>query len=111
MAWYNRIWGNNTPKKQKRKAYQRSYTGANTGRLFADFVTSSTSADAEIKDNFVKLPLIMKFNKPIINLEIKIILESLDKKDLRVYQLFLDIHPKPTLAKIEMVASLGDTII
>lgn len=67
--------------------------------------------DAEIKDNFVKLPLIMKFNKPIINLEIKIILESLDKKDLRVYQLFLDIHPKPTLAKIEMVASLGDTII
>jgi lambda family phage portal protein len=51
MAWYNRIWGDNNPKKQKRKAYQRSYTGANTGRLFADFVTTSTSADAEIKDN------------------------------------------------------------
>ena len=30
---------------------QRSYAGANTGRLFADFITSSASADAEIKDN------------------------------------------------------------
>ena len=51
MAWYNRILGVNEPKKKKRQAYRRSYTGANTGRLFADFVTSSTSADAEIKDN------------------------------------------------------------
>jgi lambda family phage portal protein len=48
MAWYNNIFGNN--KKPKRK-FKRSYTGANTGRLFADFITSSTSADAEIKDN------------------------------------------------------------
>ena len=51
MAWYNRIIGGDTPKQKKRKAYRRSYTGANTGRLFADFVTTSTSADAEIKDN------------------------------------------------------------
>ena len=36
---------------KKRKAYARSYTGANTGRLFADFLTTSASADAEIKDN------------------------------------------------------------
>jgi lambda family phage portal protein len=48
MAWYNNIFGNN--KKPKRK-FKRSYSGANTGRLFADFLTSSTSADAEIKDN------------------------------------------------------------
>ena len=48
MAWYNNIFGGN--KKPKRK-FKRSYTGANTGRLFADFITSSTSADAEIKDN------------------------------------------------------------
>jgi hypothetical protein len=49
MAWYNRILGVNEPKKKKRQAYRRSYTGANTGRLFADFVTTSTSADAEIR--------------------------------------------------------------
>jgi len=34
------------PKKQK-----RSYTAANTGRLFADFITSSRSADSEIRPN------------------------------------------------------------
>ena len=51
MAWYNRILGIQEPKKKKRQTYRRSYTGANTGRLFADFVTTSTSADAEIKDN------------------------------------------------------------
>ena len=48
MAWYNNIFGSN--KKPKRQ-FKRSYAGANTGRLFADFLTSSTSADAEIKDN------------------------------------------------------------
>ena len=51
MAWYNRILGINEPKKKQKQAYRRSYSGANTGRLFADFITSSTSADAEIKDN------------------------------------------------------------
>ena len=51
MAWYNRIFGGDEPKQKKKKAYRRSYTGASTGRLFADFVTRSTSADAEIKDN------------------------------------------------------------
>jgi len=51
MAWYNKIFGSNAPKQKLKRAYKRSYVGANTGRLFADFVTSSTSADAEIKDN------------------------------------------------------------
>ena len=49
MAWYDRFLGR-TPKKKK-TIFKRSYQGANTGRLFADFLTSSTSADAEIKDN------------------------------------------------------------
>ena len=48
MAWYNNIFNGNKP---KTKQFKRSYQGANTGRLFADFFTSSNSADAEIKDN------------------------------------------------------------
>ena len=36
-------------KKQKPKKTKRSFYGANTGRLFADFVTSSMSADSEIR--------------------------------------------------------------
>ena len=51
MAWYNNIFSRNATKQKKRSAYRRSYTGASTGRLFSDFLTSSTSADAEIKDN------------------------------------------------------------
>jgi lambda family phage portal protein len=51
MAWYNRILGSSQPKNNKKKIFKRSYSGANTGRLFADFITTSTSADAEIKDN------------------------------------------------------------
>ena len=51
MAWYSRILGLDSPKIQKKQTFKRSYSGANTGRLFADFITSSTSADAEIKDN------------------------------------------------------------
>jgi lambda family phage portal protein len=50
MAWYNRIFRQEKPAK-KRMPYRRSYTGAKTGRLFADFLTHSASADAEIKDN------------------------------------------------------------
>jgi|TARA_R100000081_G_C4819215_1_gene178003 lambda family phage portal protein len=47
MAWYDRFINNN----KKTKKYKiRKYTGANTGRLFSDFISSSTSADAEIKD-------------------------------------------------------------
>ncbi len=49
MAWYNDIFKRSKPK-VKRK-FLRSYQGANTGRLFADFLVSSLSADAEIKDN------------------------------------------------------------
>lgn len=35
--------------KPKQKRAKRSFYGANTGRLFADFVTSSRSADSEIR--------------------------------------------------------------
>ena len=49
MAWYDRFLGRTS--KKKKTIFKRSYQGANTGRLFADFLTSSTSADAEIKDN------------------------------------------------------------
>ncbi len=53
MAWYNRVFnfGSKKPTVKRKFKRQRSYAGANTGRLFADFITSSTSADAEIKDN------------------------------------------------------------
>lgn len=50
MAWYNNIFGGNDKKKPTRR-FKRSYQGANTGRLFADFLTSSTSADSEIENN------------------------------------------------------------
>ena len=48
MAWYDNIIGRKPKKKQ---TFRRSYQGANTGRLFGDFLTSSTSADQEVKDN------------------------------------------------------------
>ena len=51
MAWYSRILGLDNPTPQKKQTFKRSFSGASTGRLFADFVTASTSADAEIKDN------------------------------------------------------------
>ncbi len=47
MAWYNRIFGGDSPKQKKIKAGKRNYNGARTGRLFADFITKSYSADAE----------------------------------------------------------------
>lgn len=37
--------------RSKPKNKVRSYSGANTGRLFADFITSSRSADSEIRPN------------------------------------------------------------
>ena len=42
MAWYNNIFGRDESKLKKKKAYRRSYSGASTGRLFADFITRST---------------------------------------------------------------------
>ena len=51
MAWYDRFIGRSKPKKRKiHTTTVRKYQGANTGRLFSDFMASSTSADAEIKD-------------------------------------------------------------
>lgn len=35
----------------------------------------------------------------------------MDKKDVRVYKLILNIHPKTIQAKIEMIASLNEPII
>jgi lambda family phage portal protein len=52
MAWYDRF--TNKPKKYK-KGLKRSYAGAQTGRLFADFVTSGASADTEIYSALVTL--------------------------------------------------------
>lgn len=51
MAWYNRIFNTSTKKPTVKQRFKRGYQAASTGRLFADFMTSSTSADAEIKDN------------------------------------------------------------
>ena len=46
MAWYDRYIGRK-PKK-KPQTFKRSYSAAGTGRLFADFNSSSSSADSEI---------------------------------------------------------------
>jgi hypothetical protein len=54
------------------------------------------------------MQIFIAFTKPIINLSSLIVLESLDKKDVRVFKLILNIHPKSVQAKIEMVASLGE---
>ena len=53
MAWYNRVFnfGSKKPTVKRKFKTQRSYAGANTGRLFEDFITSSASADAGIKEN------------------------------------------------------------
>ena len=48
MAWYDRF--QRRPKRRK-VLNLRKYQGANTGRLFADFTQTSTSADEEIKNN------------------------------------------------------------
>ena len=48
MAWYDRF--QRKPKRRK-VPHIRKYQGANTGRLFADFLQTSTSADEEIKNN------------------------------------------------------------
>lgn len=50
MAWYDIFTNQNKQVKKRQFPRIRKYQGANTGRLFADFRASSTSADAEIKD-------------------------------------------------------------
>jgi lambda family phage portal protein len=47
MAWYDGLIGN---RKKKTVPRIRKYVGASTGRLFNDFFSSTTSADAEIKE-------------------------------------------------------------
>lgn len=51
MAWYNNIFNRKEEKPKRKPILRRGYTGAKGGRLFSDFLTTSLSADAEIKDN------------------------------------------------------------
>lgn len=48
MAWYNNIFNR---KQKKTQTFKRSYKAADGGRLFGDFYTTSTSADAVIKND------------------------------------------------------------
>jgi len=50
MAWYSNII-NRRKKEKSIKLNQRTYQGANVGRLFSDFSSTSTSADSEIQPN------------------------------------------------------------
>ena len=50
MAWYSNIL-NRRKKEKSIKLNQRTYQGANVGRLFSDFSSTSTSADSEIQPN------------------------------------------------------------
>ena len=43
------------PKRRKMPSGRRSYSGANQGRLFADFLASNTSADAELNNSLTVL--------------------------------------------------------
>ena len=50
MAWYSNIL-NRRKKDKSIKLNKRTYQGANVGRLFSDFSSTSTSADSEIQPN------------------------------------------------------------
>ena len=47
MAWYNNVFST----KKKNKASKRMFSGAQGGRLFADWHTSGSSADQEIESS------------------------------------------------------------
>ena len=50
MALFDFLRRDKEPTKRMRMPRQyRTYSGANTGRLFADFLASNNSADAELK--------------------------------------------------------------
>jgi len=48
MAFFDFLGRNKQPTKRNKMPAYRSYSGANTGRLFADFLASNNSADAEL---------------------------------------------------------------
>ena len=50
MAWYNNLLKRRKESKPI-NLNQRSFQGANTGRLFSDFKSTSASADSEIQPN------------------------------------------------------------
>ena len=50
MAWYDNLLGRRKQQKSI-KLSQRTFQGANTGRLFSDFSSTSASADSEIQPN------------------------------------------------------------
>ena len=54
MAWYKpSTWGKTEDR--RRTPYRRSYQGANTSRLFANFLGNSSSADKEIRPALRKM--------------------------------------------------------
>ena len=55
MALFDFLSRNGTSKKRKKMPSYRSYAGANQGRLFADFLTSNMSADAELSHSLTTL--------------------------------------------------------
>ena len=55
MAFFDFITRSNATKKRKKLPNYRSYAGANQGRLFADFLTSNMSADAELSHSISTL--------------------------------------------------------
>lgn len=55
MALFDFFSRDNAPKKRKKMPNYRSYAGANQGRLFADFLTSNMSADAELSHSISTL--------------------------------------------------------
>jgi lambda family phage portal protein len=55
MALFDFLNRNITSKKRKKMPSYRAYAGANQGRLFADFLTSNMSADAELSHSLTTL--------------------------------------------------------
>ena len=55
MAWYDRYLGRRKQPKSVKLFKSRSYKGASSGRLFSDFLSSSSSADQELRNSLVTL--------------------------------------------------------
>jgi len=55
MAFFDFLRRNNVAPKRRKMPSYRTYAGANQGRLFADFLASNTSADAELNNSLTVL--------------------------------------------------------
>ncbi len=55
MALFDFLRRNNAAPKRRKMPSYRTYAGANQGRLFADFLASNTSADAELNNSLTVL--------------------------------------------------------